>query len=299
MNYSWIPSGAVRVTGSDRIAFVHGQSTNDVHSLATPGAQRALILNTKGQIEFDIRVLKRQDDLYLQTAPGLGSAVLERLKRYVVFDDVQLEDISDKIRVVHLSGEANLEFAAKLGFDPTGANVQQFSSEIAGTLSVKIDRGFGIGLDIHVLTSEADELQQRLETLGFKHLPNLEPERILVGIPDAHADQFLGMLPQETGLEFAVSYKKGCYIGQEIMARLEARGHTNRQLARIHANEKLEAGTELKLEDRTVGSVGASILHEGQWVSLAVIRKEVEDGVTLEAAGKMVKLERLEKPTRA
>jgi tRNA-modifying protein YgfZ len=297
--YSWIPSGAIRVTGSDRIPFVHGQSTNDVRSLPTPGAQRSLILNAKGQIEFDIRVFKRQDDLYLQTAPGLGAQVLERLKRYVVFDEVQLEDISDQIRVVHLTGEAFLEVAVRLGFNPDGANVQQVSSEIAGTLlTTKIDRGLGIGLDVHVLASKADTLQQWLEIIGLTHRPDLEQARILAGIPDAHSDHFLGMLPQETGLEFAISYKKGCYIGQEIMARLEARGHTNRSLARIHSNEKLEAGTELKLENRTVGSVGSSVQHDGRWVALAVIRKEATDGTELEADGKMVKLERLDKTAR-
>ena len=119
------------------------------------------------------------------------------------------------------------------------------------------------------------------------------------GIPDAHADHFLGMLPQETGLEFAISYKKGCYIGQDIMARLEARGHTNRSLAWIHSNEKLEAGTELKLEDRIVGSVGSSVQHDGRWVSLAVVRKEVADGAALIALDQTVKLERLDKTARA
>jgi tRNA-modifying protein YgfZ len=300
MNFYWIPSGAVRVTGSDRIPFVHGQSTNDVRGLPIPGAQRALILNAKGQIEFDIRVFKRTDDLYLQTAPGMGSAVLERLKRYVVFDDVQLEDITDQIRVVHLTGDAMLEVAARIGFNLEGPNVQQLHTEIDATLlTTKIDRGLGIGLDIHVLANKADELQQWLEIMGLTPLENLEQARILAGIPDAHTDHFLGMLPQETGLEFAISYKKGCYIGQEIMARLEARGHTNRQLARIYAGEKLEAGTELKLEDRVVGSVGASVQHEGKWVALAVIRKEVENGATLEADGKTVKLERLDKTARA
>jgi tRNA-modifying protein YgfZ len=300
MNFYWIPSGAVRVTGSDRIPFVHGQSTNDVRSLPTPGAHRALILNAKGQIEFDVRVFKRQDDLYLQTAPGLGSQVLERLKRYVVFDDVQLEDITDQIRVVHLTGDAMLEVAARIGFNLEGPNVQQLQTEIDATLlTTKIDRGLGIGLDIHVLASKADTLQQWLEIMGLAPLENLEQARILAGIPDAHADHFLGMLPQETGLEFAISYKKGCYIGQEIMARLEARGHTNRSLARIHSSEKLQAGTELKLEDRIVGLVGASVLHDGSWISLAVIRKEIADQAELEADGKIIKLERLDKTARA
>ena len=299
-HYSWIPSGAVRVTGSDRVPFVHGQSTNDVRGLPTPGAQRALILNAKGQIEFDVRIFKRTDDLYLQTAPGLSSAVLERLKRYVVFDDVQLEDISDKIRVVHLTEPALLEAAAQLGFNPDGPNVQQLKTEIDATLlTVKIDRGLGVGLDVHVLASKAETLQQWLETIGLTQLENLERARILAGIPEAHSDHFLGMLPQETGLEFAVSYKKGCYIGQEIMARLEARGHTNRNLARICSSEKLEAGTELKLENRTVGLVGTSVQHDGRWVALAVIRKEVDDGAALEVNGKTVQLERLDKTAQA
>jgi tRNA-modifying protein YgfZ len=299
-HYSWIPSGAVRVTGSDRIPFVHGQSTNDVRGLPTPGAQRALILNAKGQIEYDVRVFKRQDDLYLQTAPGLGSEVLERLKRYVVFDDVQLDDITDKIRVVHLSGETILEVASKLGFDPAGTNTQQFSNEIGGTLlALKIDRGPGMGLDIHVLASKADELQNWLEILGLRHLANLEHARILAGIPDAHKDHFLGMLPQETGLEFAVSYKKGCYIGQEIMARLEARGHTNRELVRVIADRKLEPGTALFFEGRSVGFVGASVPRDDAWLALAVLRKDVPDEALLESPSATLKLERLDKTARA
>jgi tRNA-modifying protein YgfZ len=274
-HYSWIPSGAVRVTGSDRIPFVHGQSTNDVRGLPTPGAQRALILNAKGQIEYDVRVFKRQDDLYLQTAPGLGSEVLERLKRYVVFDDVQLDDITDKIRVVHLSGETILEVASKLGFDPAGTNTQQFSNEIGGTLlALKIDRGPGMGLDIHVLASKADELQNWLEILGLRHLANLEHARILAGIPDAHTDQ-------------------------EIMARLEARGHTNRELVRVIADRKLEPGTALFFEGRSVGFVGASVPRDDAWLALAVLRKDVPDEALLESPSATLKLERLDKTARA
>jgi tRNA-modifying protein YgfZ len=296
MNFSWIYSGSVRVTGSDRIPFVHGQSSNDVRGLPTPGGQRALILNAKGQIEFDVRVFKRQDDLYLQTAPGMGSAVLERLKRYVVFDDVQLEDISDKVQVVHLSGETILEFATRLGFEPAGANVQLLATEIAGTLlASKIDRGLGIGLDVHVLASKADKLQNWLETLGWTQLTpaTLERSRILAGIPEAYSDHFLGMLPQETGLEFAVSYKKGCYIGQEIMARLEARGHTNRELVRVIADRKLEPGTALFFEGRSVGSIGASVARDDAWMALAVLRKDVPDDAVLESPSAALKLERI------
>jgi tRNA-modifying protein YgfZ len=308
---AWIPTGAVRVTGSDRVPFVHGQSTNDVRGLPTPGGHRALILNAKGQIEFDVRVFKRRDDLYLQTAPGLGAAVLERLQRYVVFDDVQLEDITGKIRVAHLAGETALETAANLGFDAAGPSVQLLETEIAGTLlASKTDRGLGTGLDVHVLASRAEALRGWLESEGIISLESSPPEsslpgsstlesaRILAGLPDAHADRFLGMLPQEFGLEFAVSYRKGCYIGQEIMARLEARGHTNRELARVRSDHTLEPGSALTFEGRGVGSVGSSVTIEGGWVALAVVRKDVPDGADLETQGVTVRLERLEKTAR-
>ena len=288
--YSWVSAGAVRVTGSDRIPFVHGQTSNDVRGLGTPGACRALILNARGQIEFDVRVFRRTDDLYLCTAGGLGAAVLERLQRYVVFDDVQLEDVSEKLRVVHVSGNDALGVASSLGFDASGNAVQQLETDQAGLVLVeRLERGNGVGVDLHVLGSKCAGLEHWLESQGVFELGSLDHARVLAGLADAHVDHFLGMLPQECGLEVAVSYRKGCYIGQEIMARLEARGHTNRHLVRVRTSRALEAGSSITLEGREVGSIGQSVADGGGFLALAVLRKDAVG--KLECKGESLQVE--------
>jgi hypothetical protein len=293
--FTWLTAGAVRVTGSDRIAFVHGQTSNDVRGLSVPGACRALILNARGQIEFDVRIYRREQDLYLQTAAGLGGAVLERLKRYVVFDDVQLEDLSETLRVVHVSGGGALELMGSFGHTDAEASVQQVTTDFAGTVLVaRVDRGNGLGFDIHLLSQHAGALQSRFERSGVQVLPSLETARIRAGLADAHTDAFLGLLPQECGLVEAVSYRKGCYIGQEIMARVEARGHTNRSLVRVRAGQALEAGSAVVVDGTVVGSVGHFVAESDGFLALAVLRKDATDG--LEVSGVPLTLEALPVP---
>jgi folate-binding protein YgfZ len=298
--YTAILSGAVRLTGADCIEFMHGQTSNDIKGLPTPGGTRTLILNAKGQIEFDVHVYRRgtqgQDDLYVQTAGGLASDVIERLKRYVVFDDVKLLDISDQIRVTHLSGEGASELVRGLGFD-LSAGATQILQSFAGTILVaRVDRGNQDGFDLHTLSGKASELVKWLETRGVTHLgmTALERFRVLAGLADAHRDHFTGMLPQECGLERAVSYRKGCYIGQEIMARLEARGHTNRHLARVRFKHAVVSGSKINLDGHEVGVTGSCVPDESDaFFALAVVKKDVPDNAALEIAGLEVRLEQL------
>jgi tRNA-modifying protein YgfZ len=290
--FTSILSGAVRLTGADRIDFLHGQTTDDIKGLPTPGGVRTLILNAKGQIEFDVRVYRRdapgREDLYLQTAGGLASDAIARLKRYVVFDDVKLLDISDQIRVTHLSGEGTEALVTSLGFDASKGDTQQIQTLAGTTLIARVNRGEAEGFDLHTLSNGTDALIKWLEShraVGMSTV-QLEHFRILHGLPDAHRDHFLGMLPQECGLEHAVSYRKGCYIGQEIMARLEARGHTNRRLARVRLKREIASASKVSLDGREVGVIGSCVTdHQGGFFALAVVKNDVSDGASLEVAG--------------
>jgi tRNA-modifying protein YgfZ len=289
---SSILSGAIRLTGADRIDFLHGQTTNDIKGTPTPGGLRSLILNAKGQIEFDVRVYRRasrnQEDLYIQTAGGLASDVIARLKRYVVFDDVKLEDISDQIRIVHVCGEGATQLTAGLGFDTNGGPTQVLQTFAGTILASRVNRGEAEGLDLHTLSSRTDALIKWLgahRAVGIGTV-QLEHFRILRGLPDAHRDHFLGMLPQECGLEQAVSYRKGCYIGQEIMARLEARGHTNRHLARARLKREIATGSKVSVDGREVGVIGSCVTdHQTGYFALAVVKNDVPDGASLEVGG--------------
>ncbi len=255
--------GVLQFTGSDRIAFLHGQCTNDVRGLSVGSSCRALVLNAKGQIEFDILVLRRADDLLVFCPLGLEPVLFERFKRYIIFDDVQLNIVSNAWQLLHM-----------IGADSSQLEVHWDS-----------DRGFGAGLDVLFTTSEVPNFEHTTQ------LENSELARVMAGLPEAHADDFLGLLPQECGLEFAVSYKKGCYIGQEIMARLEARGNTRYELQKVFLPQAVTRGTKVLFGSREVGQLGAVIASGTGFVALAVLRRDLELGSQLQADSVAFRLE--------
>jgi tRNA-modifying protein YgfZ len=282
--YTQIPSGAIRVTGTDRLDFVQGQVAQNIKTLPTPGGARSMILNVKGQIEFDVIIYRRNDDIYLQTAADLGDAVMARLQKYIVFDDVKLENISDRIRVLHISGEQAFELVSSFGFS---SGTQLLETDFGTLLVAEVQRGNGNGFDVHVLDSKYDELLQAFNTLGATELSadNLERRRIVSGLANAHSDGFTGMLPQECGLLEGVSFKKGCYVGQEIMARLDARGHSNKTLVQVKLEQPLETGTPVICDGREIGQLGHVVPFETGFTALAVIRIDALEKPNLEAGG--------------
>jgi tRNA-modifying protein YgfZ len=258
-----LEKGVLCFTGSDRIAFLHGQCTNDVRGLAVGANIRALVLNAKGQIEFDIEVLRRSDDLLVLCEAGLEMALFERFKRYIIFDDVQMTVVTQNWSLLHILGE--LETSA---------------------LHWVAKRGFGIGTDVLFHKNEIPDLND------FSPLENPELARVRAGLPNAHFDAFLGLLPQECGLESAVSYKKGCYIGQEIMARLEARGNTRYELRQVQLPKIVTRGAKVLLGEREVGQLGAVLADGDTFTALAVLRRDLESNAVLKADSIMLHLER-------
>jgi tRNA-modifying protein YgfZ len=250
MAFALLELGVLQLLGSDRIPFLHGQCSNDIRGLTVGAACTALVLNARGQIEFEIEVMRRTDDLLVFCQHGLEQALFDRLKRYIIFDDVQMQILTD-YKLAHHIG--NLETA-----HPHWQKA----------------RGFGNGFD--VLLPAAENLP--LEPLNFGLA------RVKAGIPNAHEDGFIGRLPQECGFEFAVSYKKGCYIGQEIMARLEARGQTRYELRQVNLAQALAAGTAIVQQGKEVGQLGACMADGSRVTALAVLRRDLTD-VPLEAAG--------------
>lgn len=254
-----LETGVLCLMGSDRIPFLQGQCSNDVRGLAIGAACRALVLNAKGQIEFDIKVLRRADDLLVLCQAGLETALFERFKRYIIFDDVQISVVTANWTLLHVVGELE-----------------------TGALHWTANRGFGLGLDVLFAASEIPEFDAT-------PLENPELARVKAGLAHAHLDAFLGLLPQECGLERAVSYKKGCYIGQEIMARLEARGNPRYELRQVLLDKAVARGTKVLLGSREVGQVGAVIADQDTFTALAVLRRDLEPDAVLQANSVMLR----------
>nr|WP_189069931.1 folate-binding protein YgfZ [Deinococcus radiotolerans] len=275
-----IPSSSLRVTGADRVDFVHGQMTNNLRAAPTPGLVPCAFLNVRGQIEQFARAYKRDQDVYLHLDAGQAQSLAARLRRYIIFDQVEVHDVSDELRTVHLWPGAALP-----GWQADGGDAQTF--ELAGStvLAGRVNRTGAAGVDLHYLARHEAAV---LATLPGAEVPltELDAARVQGGIPDITRDALTGTLPQEVGLDLsgplpAISYRKGCYVGQEIMARLEARGNARYHLARLNGPGRWEAGAEITADGKVVGQAG---LHAGPG-SVARIRKELPDGAAVQVAG--------------
>lgn len=277
--FTRLPSSALRLTGADRLDFVQGQMTNNLKAAPTPGMVPACFLNHKGQIEFFAHIYKREGDVYLHLAEGQAPALAARLRKYIIFDAVEVQDVTDQLASLHVWSEA------VAGWDAAGAAVQSFDLGGGSVLAGRIDRTGTPALDLHYLRRHEATL---LTALAATELPfaDLEAARVRAGISDVTQDGWTGNLPQEVGLDSAMSYRKGCYVGQEIMARLEARGNTRYHLAQLRG-EALPAHADILLSGKLVGRTGSSVSD----LALARIRKDLPPDAALEVGGVSARLE--------
>ncbi|WP_407540864.1 folate-binding protein [Deinococcus radiomollis] len=281
--FTRLPSSALRLTGPDRLDFVQGQMTAHIKAAPTPGMVPACFLNVRGQIEQFARVYRREGDVYLHLddLPGSGeqaALLAARLKKYIIFDQVEVQDVSGVLSSLHLWPE---QLDGQLdGWNAGGPDVQSFELGGAGSgqgvlLVGRVNRSGEVGLDVHYLKKHEAAL---LDALRLQEAPQteLEAARIAAGISDVVRDGWQGSLPQEVGQDASVSYRKGCYVGQEIMARLEARGNARHALTRLSGHD-IPPHSEIRHGERLVGQTGGST---GE-LALAKLRKDLPEGAVL------------------
>ncbi|GGS34171.1 folate-binding protein YgfZ [Deinococcus knuensis] len=268
------------MTGADRVDFVHGQMTNDLRGAPTPGVVACAFLNVRGQIEQFARAYRRADDVYLHLDAGQAPALEARLKRYVIFDQVEIQDVSEQLRTVHVWHEGTLP-----GWDVAGGAAQTFELGGGTVLGGRVNRTGMAGVDLHYLVRHEEAVLSAL-TGPEVLLADLDAARVRAGIPDVIRDALTGTLPPEIGLDVggplpAISYRKGCYVGQEIMARLEARGNARHGLVRLLGPQEWPAGAEVTADGKVVGQAG--LYAAGG--SVARLRKELVDGAAVLVGG--------------
>jgi folate-binding protein YgfZ len=275
-----LTSRVLMVTGNDRLDFVQGQLSNDVKGLPVGGVTHALMLNHKGHALADVRVVRRGEDLLLIVEGGKGELVRQSLEAHIIFDAVKVQ-VADYLHVT-VQGSQVLD---KLKGEDIDLADGAFQGASSGALWFKCQRTSELGADVLVPIASVPTF---LAWLGQRGLPlagegALTAARIAAGIPAAETEAGDGVLPQESGLESAVSYRKGCYLGQEIMARIEARGKLRRSLAQLQFEElsnSLEVGEPVIQADKGVGRLGAVATHpELGTIALAVIRNDLDTDI--------------------
>ena len=287
----------LRIGGPDRLDFVHGQLSNDVRGLEVGACNRSLQLSHKGHVLASATAIRRADDLYLAVEAN-GEALLASLRRHVVFDQVDIEDLRGTLTTWSLMGGAVAALLAATGIDlPAAGHFSQV--EVAGAavlLHAAPWSAYG-GVDLHLLLRDVGAVSAFLLEQGAESAPAslFDLARVEAGVATA-ADAGEGVLPQEIGLVDAVSYRKGCYLGQEIMARIEARGNLRRGPARIVlASDPGPDRRDIEVDGRKVGRAGVVVQHpDGRYLALAALRSDLAaDASAAVAAVPLLAVDRL------
>jgi tRNA-modifying protein YgfZ len=269
---------ALTVRGADGAEYLQGQLTNDIEALERGQGCYAALLDRKGHLQSDMRVLRLEDEeIWLDLETGPAPAVLKHLRTYSVGRDVEIEDVSDRWAITSLIGPRARELA---GFEGLGPEHAQGFRDWDGieVLAVATD----VGLDLITKADAAARLAELLAAGGAVEVsqPAAEIIRVESGRPRFGLDMGPESMPAEADItDRAVNFEKGCYIGQEPVARLHYRGKPNRTLRGLRLSAATEHGAPLLLGDKEVGTIGSTSLSPAFGpIALAIVRREAAEG---------------------
>ena len=252
--------GKIRLRGSEAAEFLQGQVTNDVEGLGPGQGCYAALLNHKGKMRLDMRILRGPDWIWIDTEPGADTMLLRTIETYSLGRDVSWETAEEGI--VSLIGEEG----------PDAAPPPEEHAWVEGPRGLYVRTYAGI-----------DVIGSDLPTPDAAD-GDAECVRIERGIPRFGFDMDGDTIPQEAGInERAVSFTKGCYVGQETVARLFYKGKPNRHLRGLRLSAPVERGAPIVLGEREVGRVGSACVSPAHGpIALAIVRREASPGDTVE-----------------
>lgn len=280
------------LTGGDRQKFLHGQVTNNVKDLAFGQGCYAALITAKGKMQSDLNIYCLENEVLLDFEPGLTEAVTQRLDKYIIADDVQIIDVAPHYGLLSVQGPKARAVIEKLQLGLKTPEVEMnFASVKNDTLGeiyvMNLARTGSAGFDLFVPTDAlgavADKLIAAAKDLGGRACgwQALEIARIEAGIPRFGADMDENNLPPEAGLESrAISYTKGCYIGQEVIARIRTYGQVAKALRGLRLANDLKnlplKGDKLFHGEREVGYITSSVHSPDSKVNIALgyVRRE-------------------------
>jgi folate-binding protein YgfZ len=289
-------AGKLRVTGRDRVRYLHNMLSNDIKSLRPGQGCYATLLTHQGRMESDAYVYVTEQEIWLECSPTAVQRVEQTLNRFIVSDDVTVEDHTDVIALLSLQGPVSAALADRTaGTLVSGLDALQHCRVGPAPESwtvVRRDRTGGGGFDFWVASSAAAQLWHRwvvgdgIAPVGHDALNRLRTE---AGIPWFGVDMDDRRLPMEMGLTSAISLSKGCYRGQEIVARVTHRGRLDRAFGAVAIGSGAvpDPGSEIRCGGKRAGEV-TSAAHSpvlGSALALAVLSSEyLKPGTEVEVA---------------
>jgi folate-binding protein YgfZ len=269
--------GKLLVSGPDAAEYLQGQLTSDVEALEPGQGQYAALLDRKGHMQSDMRVLRpSEEEILLDTEPLALGAVLRHLTMYSIGREVEVTDVSGERAILSLIGPRAVEVAG-------APALPENACEIVSVGGVEcLAAGTRGGVDLIAAAADGERLREALLEAGAVEVSPAAGEilRIESGTPRFGAEMGAETMPAEAGIvEDAVSFTKGCYIGQETVARLHYKGRPNRHLRGLRLSSPAEPGSPLRLGEKEVGRLGSAAVSPALGpIGLAILRREAEPG---------------------
>jgi tRNA-modifying protein YgfZ len=267
--------GKLRFTGPQRAWFLHQILTQAFEDAAPGDARDAAMITAHGRMAGYLETVTTEEAFLAHFEPELGGTLPDEIRRYVFATQVEITDVTDEMGLVLIAGQSWAEDARRVA--PAGI--------LHPTRAVGDAAGY-----VWIARGEVGAVAAALEDLGVAPVSEaeLELKRIDAGIPRWGAEMDAKTFPQEAGIdEWAVHYDKGCYLGQEAMAKIHFRGKVNRRLRRLASDGSLQVGTDVTIEGKRVGSVTSAADHRG----LALVRYDIEPGTRADAGDVSVTIE--------
>jgi folate-binding protein YgfZ len=295
--------GRILLRGKDAARFLHGMVTNDVQSLRPGAGQYAFLLNVHGHILADANIFRLDAQSFLLDCPTQSHQVVwEALEHHIIMDDVELEDQREPLCLFAVEGpmaRRALEDSIPDSRTAIAALSNHFDHVAIAAIGARIIRaslsgedGYWLLADLQHATVLLDSIlapgvssrrEWAVKPVGFNAL---EVRRIEAGIPRYGIDITEKNLPQETGQMQALSFNKGCYVGQEVVERIRSRGHVNRKLIRlvIDGRHEIAPETPIQSDSQSIGATASSAYSFGfkKTIALGYLRRAFSE------AGKQV-----------
>ncbi|MFN3652438.1 MAG: YgfZ/GcvT domain-containing protein [Armatimonadota bacterium] len=282
--------GKLRVTGRDRRTWLHGQVTQDVNGLPDGHGAYAAVLSPKGRMVSDLRLFALPDALLADFPAEPAEPLIPYLDRYLIMERAEIEDLTASHALLSLQGpQACCAVISVVGDEVAELRPWEMKEITYRDEPLYVNRVSHCGedaFDLWVPAHGAPSLWAALSTrrpdyavfsVGWEAI-NIR--RTEAGLPWWGAELDGSTVPPEARLEHAVSYEKGCYVGQEIIARIHARGHVNNLLAGFHVEGALpERGAEIRAEGKPVGRVTTALhsLRLDRPIALGYLRREHQE----------------------
>jgi folate-binding protein YgfZ len=279
----------VCLTGADRLRFLNGQVTNNVKDLAPGTGCYATLVSGKGKLQADLNVYSLDNELLLDFEPGLTQSITERLNKYIIADDVQIVDVAPFYGLLSVQGPRSAEALRGLGhaLPEKPFALIKFSEQSGDLYLVNQSRIGHPGFDIYVPNAGLEVWAEKLSSAAREAggcvagWNALELSRFEASIPRFPIDMDETNLPPEAGLDHrAISYSKGCYIGQEVIARIRTYGQVAKALRGLRFEEEPaeppRKGDKLLRDGKEAGYVTSSMKSPRFHTTLAMayVRRE-------------------------